>query len=254
MRIFHKNHKVRFHLFSTLLMLTGLATAEAQESHQGDNIMKAATYIPFQAKSGQSQKLEAFLQQGAKLVKKTEPNTLYWYALKSEDGGLGIFDFFPNDEGRAEHFAGEVAAALNANSHELVSKGWEQGVVANIINATVLSSHRPEKQYTNAKEATYILLNAKPGMEQELEELLTSAAEVISQTEANTLLWASLKLNDNTFAIFDTFPDEAARATHFNGQVAAALKNQAEALIEGGWEAGVLENIHHFKIIAEAGE
>ena len=72
------------------------------------------------AKAGQDTQLGEFLKEGAKLVAKTEPNTLYWYALRKTDGSFGIIDFFPNSAGRDEHFAGQVAAALNANADDLV--------------------------------------------------------------------------------------------------------------------------------------
>ena len=78
--------------------------------------MKEATYIPFTAKSEQDKNLANFLTQ-------TEPNTLYWYALKKTDGSFGIFDFFPNAAGREEHFVGQVAAALNENADILVAQG-----------------------------------------------------------------------------------------------------------------------------------
>ena len=157
--------------------------------------MKEATYIPFKAKSGEDKNLASFLTEGAKLVTQTEPNTLYWYAIKKTDGSFGIFDFFPNEASRAEHFAGKVAAALNANSDSLVAEGWDKGVVANVTNSTVLSYKEPSKDSANATQATYIVLNAQAGKEQALEQLLTGAAQVIEQTEPETLLWTSLKLN-----------------------------------------------------------
>ncbi|MBJ7537306.1 putative quinol monooxygenase [Marinomonas transparens] len=216
--------------------------------------MKEATYIPFEAKSDEGKNLANFLTEGAKLVAQTEPNTLYWYALKKTDGSFGIFDFFPNEAGRAEHFAGQVAAALRAHSDSLVAKGWDKGVVANVTNSAVLSYKEPSKISENATQATYILLNAQAGKAQALEQLLTGAASIIEQTEPKTLLWTSLKLDDNTFAIFDTFTDESGRAAHFSGKVAAALKVQADGLVVGGWENGVLKNIHNFEILAEAGK
>lgn len=106
--------------------------------------MKEASYIPFEAKSGQDKELTAFLKEGATLVAQTEPNTLYWYALKKNDGSFGIFDFFPNEAGRSEHFAGKVAAALNTNADTLVEHGWDKGVVANISNFSVLSYKEPD--------------------------------------------------------------------------------------------------------------
>jgi len=172
--------------------------------------------------------------------------------VKKTDGSFGIIDFFPNEAGRAEHFAGQVAAALKANSNTLVAQGWDKGVVEKITNSRVLSYKEPSKDAFKAKEATYILLHAQAGKEQALEDLLTGAAVVIKQTEPKTLLWTSLKINENTYAIFDTFVDASGRDAHFGGKVAAALKAQADDLVVGGWENGVLKNIHNFEIIAVA--
>jgi quinol monooxygenase YgiN len=245
-------HKTILCLAASTLILMNTSAAQAQNTQQQEATMKEATYIPFSAKSGQDKNLADFLIEGAKLVTQTEPNTLYWYALKKTDGSFGIVDFFPNEAGRSEHFAGKVAAALNANADSLVAEGWDKGVVANISNATVLSYKTPSKDAVNATQATYIVLNAQTGKEQALEQLLTGAATVIEQTEPKTLLWTSLKLDHNTFGIFDTFSDESGRQAHFAGKVAAALKAQADHFVVGGWEEGVLKNIHNFEVIAEA--
>lgn len=213
--------------------------------------MKQATFIPFEAKPGESSNVAEFLNQGAKLVEQTEPNTLYWYALKKDDGSFGIFDLFPNEAGRAEHFAGKVAAALNANAENLVALGWDQGIVANITNASVLSYKTPDSDSAAATQATYIVLKAKPGKATALEQLLTGAASVVAQTEPRTLLWTALKMDSQTFGIFDTFTDASGREAHFAGKVAAALKAQADDLVAGGWDQGVLSNIHNFEIIAK---
>jgi len=252
MKISTSIHSAILCLAASALILVNTSAAYAQNTQKQESTMKEATYIPFKAKSGEDKNLANFLTEGAKLVSQTEPNTLYWYALKKTDGSFGIFDFFPNEAGRAEHFAGKVAAALNANSDSLVAEGWDKGVVANVTNATVLSSKEPSKDSAKATQATYIVLNAQAGKEQELEQLLTGAAQVIEQTEPETLLWTSLKLNNNTFGIFDTFTDEKGRQAHFAGKVAAALKEKASDLVVDGWEDGVLKNVHNFEVIAEA--
>ena len=66
------------------------------------------------------------------------------------------------------------------------------------------------------------------------------------------MLWTALKLDDHTFAIFDTFTDAAARDAHFSGQVAAALKGQADRLVVGGWDLGVLPNVTHFEVMTQS--
>ena len=240
------------YLATSLFILTNASLSHAQNTLHQEPTMKEATYIPFTAKSEQDKNLANFLTEGAKLVTQTEPSTLYWYALKKTDGSFGIFDFFPNAAGREEHFVGQVAAALNENADILVAQGWDKGVVANITDSAVLSYKEPSENSLSATQATYIVLNAQAGKEQALEELLTGAASVIEQTEPKTLLWAALKLNDNTFGIFDTFTDESGREAHFAGKVAAALNAQADDLVVGGWENGVLPNIHNFEVIAEA--
>ena len=252
MKVPNSIRKTGLYLTTSLFVLMNATVSHAQNTLQQEPTMKEATYIPFKAQSGQDKNLANFLAEGAKLVTKTEPNTLYWYALKKTDGSFGIFDFFPNEAGRAEHFAGQVAAALNANADTLVAQGWDKGIVANITNSTVLSYKKPGKNSASATQATYIVLNAQAGKEQALEQLLTGAAPIIEQTEPKTLLWTSLKLNSNTYAIFDTFTDESGRDAHFAGKVAAALKAQADDLVVGGWENGVLKNIHNFEVIAEA--
>jgi quinol monooxygenase YgiN len=252
MKILNRIHNAIFYLTTSTFILMSTSAAHAQNTEKLEPIMKEATYIPFKAKSGEDKNLANFLIEGAKIVAQTEPKTLYWYALKKTEGSFGIFDFFPNEAGRTKHFAGKVAAALNANSDRLVADGWDKGVVANVTNSTVLSYKEPSKESKNATQATYIVLNARVGKEQLLEQLLTGAAQVIEQTEPDTLLWTSLKLNNNTFGIFDTFTDEKARQTHFAGIVAAALKEQAGDLIVDGWEGGVLKNIHNFEVIAES--
>ncbi|MGH1441760.1 MAG: hypothetical protein ACRBBR_16725 [Cellvibrionaceae bacterium] len=244
-----KTRSIRL-ITSTLIAMTTLVTCAQMQAAESVNI-REATYIPLSAKVGQDQNLSVFLSQGANLVAKTEPNTVFWYALKKANGGFGIFDFFPNEAGRAEHFAGKVAAALKNNSDKLVAKGWQQGVLDNVNNFSVLSYKAP-RENQNATVATYIKLQAQVGKEQALENLLVGAAGIVDLTEPETVLWAALKLNKNTYGIFDTFTDSHGRQAHFSGKVAAALKAQANSLIVGGWEDGVLKNIHNFEIIAEA--
>jgi len=252
MKTLNSINKGIFYLAVPLFILMNASVSHAQNTLKQRSIMKEATYIPFKAKPNQDNNLANFLTEGAKLVAQTEPNTLYWYALKKTDGSFGIFDFFPNAAGRDDHFSGQVASALNASADSLVAEGWDNGVVINITNSRVLSYKEPSKGSVNATQATYIVLNAQAGKEQALERLLTGAAPIIAQNESKTLLWASLKLNHNTFAIFDTFTDETGREAHFAGKVAAALKAQADDLIVNGWENGVLDNIHNFEVMAEA--
>lgn len=93
-----------------------------------------ATYITLRAAAGRADELADFLRLGRDRVEQTEPNTLTWYALRSETdaNAFAIFDLFPHEGGRGDHFGGQVAAALQAQAADLVEGGWENGVLANV--------------------------------------------------------------------------------------------------------------------------
>ena len=125
------------------------------------NIHKA-TYINMMSQQDSESTFEEFLKSGAQLVRQTEPNTAFWFALK-DDNHLCIFDIFFNEKGREQHFAGKVANALKENASHLVRGGWEQGVLHNVCNYDVVSSNDFNKDSVlTAKEASYISFKASP--------------------------------------------------------------------------------------------
>jgi quinol monooxygenase YgiN len=79
------------------------------------------------------------------------------------------------------------------------------------------------------KLALFARLEAKAGKENDVVELLRTGLALANQ-EATTLMWFALRLGPTTFAIFDTFADEAGRQRHLNGPIAQALMAQAPAL------------------------
>lgn len=233
----------------TFGLITSTYASETTMKINAETIQKA-TYINMTATQDYQSTFEQFLKDGAELVRQTEPNTALWFALKEVDR-LAIFDIFFNEEGRAKHFAGQVANALKENAAHLVQGGWEQGVLQNIHNYDLISSNDFNKDIVlTAHEASYIVFKAKQGKNQELESLLKEGSELINKTEPGTYFWIALKTDKDTYAIFDAFQDKAAQKAHFAGQVASALQENAENLIVGGWEKGVLANVHNFQVIA----
>ena len=101
-----------------------------------------------------------------------------------------------------------------------------------------------------ARIGVMVTLKAIPGRELELEKLLQGADKVVQETEPLTLYWYSARLSRDTFLISDGFEDEAGVAAHFNGKIAAALKERAADLVVGGWEQGVLPNIVKANILS----
>jgi quinol monooxygenase YgiN len=80
------------------------------------------------------------------------------------------------------------------------------------------------------KVALLASLVAKPGKEEEVAALLSSALP-LAQAEAATIVWFALRMSKNEFGIFDAFPDDAGRKAHLNGPIAAALMAKASELL-----------------------
>ena len=78
--------------------------------------------------------------------------------------------------------------------------------------------------------ALYVPLEAKPGKEKEVAEFLKSALPLVD-AEPGTISWFAIQNGPSSFAIFDTFSDEAGRNAHLNGKVAAALMAKASELL-----------------------
>ena len=77
------------------------------------------------------------------------------------------------------------------------------------------------------KFALYVPLEAKPGKEKGVADFLRSALPLVD-AEAGTISWFAIQEGPSSFAIFDTFDDEAGRDAHLNGKVAAALMEKAK--------------------------
>ena len=84
-------------------------------------MVKTALWVLLEAKPGKEAEVESFLRQGQSLVEK-EPKTTAWFGLRLGPSTFGIFDAFPDEEGRDAHLSGAVAAALMAKAAELFAK------------------------------------------------------------------------------------------------------------------------------------
>jgi quinol monooxygenase YgiN len=95
-----------------------------------------------------------------------------------------------------------------------------------------------------AKYALYVPLKAKPGKAAEVEAFLKQGAEM-AKAEAGTVTWYGIKEGPDSYAVFDTFNDEAGRDGHLNGPIAKALMAKADELFSNKLE------IHKIDIIAD---
>ena len=76
----------------------------------------------------------------------------------------------------------------------------------------------------------YVELKAKPGKEEEVAAFLAGAQSLV-MAEPGTVAWFAVRYDKATFAIFDTFDNEAGREAHLTGQVAVALMAHADELL-----------------------
>ena len=76
--------------------------------------------VRLEARPGKEREVEEFLRAALPLVE-SEPETTAWFALKFGPDSFGIFDVFPDDDGRRVHLAGRVAAALGERAADLLS-------------------------------------------------------------------------------------------------------------------------------------
>ena len=84
-------------------------------------MLNVALLVRLEAKPGKESDVAKFLRDGLAIVD-AEPATTAWFALQLGPSTFGIFDAFPNEDGREAHLSGRVAATLMARADELLSK------------------------------------------------------------------------------------------------------------------------------------
>lgn len=67
-----------------------------------------------------------------------EPATIAWFAIRMGPSKFGVFDAFPDENGRQAHLSGRVAAALMAKAAELLAEP------SSIEKVDVLAAKLPE--------------------------------------------------------------------------------------------------------------
>jgi hypothetical protein len=106
---------------------SGAAVSDGIGAHEdcerrGDRQMATqvskALLVRLEALPGKEDDVRAFLNRGLSIVE-GEPATVRWFALQFGPSSFGIFDAFPDDDGRQAHLSGEVARALGDNTGKL---------------------------------------------------------------------------------------------------------------------------------------
>jgi protease I len=92
-----------------------------------------------------------------------------------------------------------------------------------------IEQQQAEAGAEEAGVALFVRLEAKPGREADVEDLLRSGLPLV-RDELGTTSWFGMRLGDSTFGIFDTFPDDSGRQAHLSGRVARSLEERADDL------------------------
>jgi quinol monooxygenase YgiN len=71
-------------------------------------------------KIGKEAELAAFLADALPLVQ-NEPETVAWFAVRTDTSSFAIVDVFPDEAGRQAHLGGAVASALADRAAELLA-------------------------------------------------------------------------------------------------------------------------------------
>jgi quinol monooxygenase YgiN len=79
-----------------------------------------ALQATIEAKPEKSEEVKEFLESAASMAEDEEKTTT-WFALRFDETTFGIFDTFPDEEGRQAHLEGEIAAQLMESSDELLA-------------------------------------------------------------------------------------------------------------------------------------
>ena len=213
----------------TLVSLLGFSTQTFSNSNKNkmENTTKEriGLLVIMKAKPGKGQAVRDFLLGGLPLVN-DEPETESWYAFQIDESTFGIFDTFSKEEGRQAHLKGEVAKALLANADDL------------LVNFEVSVSIQPVDLLANKlslgdeNKGLLVIMKAKEGKASEVEKFLLAGKKLVDE-EPETVSWYAIQINNDTYAIFDTFAENSGRDAHLNGKVAAALVEKAPVILEG---------------------
>jgi len=103
-------------LWSTLRLRYG-----SNAPREAARMVTVGLWVMLEAKPGKEAEVAQFLKSAAPLAE-AEPATSAWFALQIGPSTFGIFDVFPDDQGRQAHLTGPIAKALMAKAGELLAK------------------------------------------------------------------------------------------------------------------------------------
>lgn len=179
--------------------------------------------VRLEAQPGREADVETFLSTALPLAL-AEPDTRAWFAIRFGRSEYGIFDAFPDDQGRQAHLDGAIAAALRERSSELLAA--EPDIVPVDVLAAKLSGP------ADIEKGLLLTWEPRSGHEEDVATFLREALAYV-EDEEKTIAWFAIRTPDDAYGIFDVFPDNAGRFAHLTGKVPREIAKHATSLLGG---------------------
>jgi quinol monooxygenase YgiN len=178
--------------------------------------------IRLEAKPERAGDVAALLRDGKKLVL-DEPGTTYWFGIQLGPTTFAIVDAFETDAERQAHLAGKLAAALLAAAPDVLA-------TAPMIEPVDVIARKDAHASAKVSAGLLVTMTAKPDHVADVQGLLEQGPQFVDG-EPGTEVWFGVRIDATTFAIFDAFPDAAARDAHIHGAYAQTLLANAPVVL-----------------------
>jgi quinol monooxygenase YgiN len=182
--------------------------------------------IRYEAKPGREADVERALKEALSAIQQ-EPATTAWFAIRLGPSTFGVFDAFPDEEGRQAHFKARAA--------QLQQRAAEQFVEGSLVmqEVDILAAKLPAPGATGTVTVGFLSrFEAKPGKGADVERALNGTLLAVQQLPATTA-WFALRLGPTTFGTVDLFPDEAGRQAHYNARWPQLQERASQLFVEG---------------------
>jgi quinol monooxygenase YgiN len=179
--------------------------------------VKVGLLVRLEAKEGAEGAVEALLKKGPAIVA-NEPGTKFWFGLRLGPRTFGIFDAFPNDDGRDAHLAGKLAAKLFEVAPDVLAQP------PTIEEVDVLAQKDTFRAWGGRKIRVGLAarLEAKQDTAAAVKRALVDGVKLVNKEEG-TPLWFAIKIGPTTFGIVDAFENDEDRQTHLASPFAQGL-------------------------------
>lgn len=181
--------------------------------------------VRYEAKPGKETDVEHALKEALSAIQQ-EPATTAWFAMRRGSATFGVFDAFPDEDGRQAH--------IKARGAQLRQRAAEQFVEGSLTleEVDILAAKLPAPGATGTVTVGFLSrFEAKPGKEAEVERALNSTLLAVQQLPATTA-WFAIRLGPTTFGTVDLFPDEAGRQAHYNARWSQLQERASRLFVE----------------------